>query len=88
MHYRKDWEMEPQISSFGKVLDDVMNLPTEQRRMLIDIVERREIETWREETAREAAEARRAFHAGELNPQTADEIISDLERSLNEDESE
>jgi hypothetical protein len=78
--------MESQISPFGKVLDDVMNLPVEQRRELMEILERREVEGWREETARDAAEARRAFHAGELKPQTADELIADLERDLNEDD--
>ncbi len=72
--------------TLDKVLDAAENLPADQRKMLIEILERREIEAWREETAREAKEAIRAFHAGELKSQPVEEIISDLEKSLDEDD--
>jgi len=75
-----------ELMTLDRALDVAMMLPVEQRRMLIEILERREIEAWREETARDAEEARRAFHAGDLKPQTADELIADLERHLNKDD--
>lgn len=74
--------------TLDRALDAAMMLTGEQRRMLIEILERREIEAWREETARDAEEARRAFHAGELKAQTAEEVIADLEKSRNEEDDE
>ena len=77
-----------EVMTLDKALDAAMMLPEEQRQMLIEILEKREIERWREEVARDAQEARRAFHAGELKPQTAEEVIPDLEKSLEEDDDE
>ncbi len=74
--------MESQISSFGKVLDDVMNLPVEQRRELMEILERREIEAWREETAQYSRQASADFHAGKLKARPVEDIIRVLENSL------
>ncbi len=84
LNNRKVTEMEPQISSFGKLLDDVMNLPVEQRRELVEIVGQREIEAWREETAQYARQASADFHAGKLKARPVEDIIRDLEESLND----
>jgi parvulin-like peptidyl-prolyl isomerase len=42
------------MSNLDRVLDEVMNLPTEQQEMLIQILQRRAIEHRRDEIARDA----------------------------------
>jgi hypothetical protein len=44
------------------------------------------IEARREEIAQDAKEAIAAFHRGELKPQPIEEIISELQSTLAEDE--
>jgi methyl coenzyme M reductase subunit C len=67
-------------------LDVVMQLPSEQQDMLIDIVTRRKIEAWREEAARDAKEAIAAVRRGELKPEPVEDIIARLRANLEEAE--
>lgn len=67
-------------------LDVVMQLTPEQRELLIDIVQRREIEARRDEIAREVREAREALRRGELRPMTIDEAIEELHLESDADE--
>ncbi|MEP7235171.1 MAG: hypothetical protein ABI778_07735 [Ignavibacteriota bacterium] len=71
--------------TLDSVLDEAMLLDEEQREMLVDILHSRQIEMRRDELARDAKEGIAAFHRGELQPQTAEEIVKDLHESLNED---
>lgn len=67
-------------------LDIVMQLSSEQREMLVDIVRRREIEARREEIAREAEEAIAAFRRGELKAISVQEAIRQLHAAADADE--
>jgi hypothetical protein len=62
-----------------------MRLPLEQREMLLDIVHKRDIEVRRQEIAKTAKASIAAFHEGELRPQSADEVISELRQALEEE---
>nr|WP_287731360.1 hypothetical protein [Microcystis sp. M090S1] len=60
----------------------VNELPIEQREMLIEIVKNQMIESYRDEIARNAKEAREAFQIGELKPQPLEDIIDELKTIL------
>ncbi len=64
----------------------VNQLSIEQREMLLEIVKNQMIEARREEIAQDAKEAIDAFHRGELKPQPIEDIISELQATLVEDE--
>ena len=64
------------------VLDSVMLLPSEEREMLVEIVHNRQSELHREQLLRDAEEGLAAFRTGELQPQTAKEIIAEYRASL------
>lgn len=70
--------------TLDQAIDLVMQLPLEQREMLIDIVRHRDIESRRKEIARDARDSIAAFQAGQLKPQPLPEILSSLRQSLNE----
>jgi len=64
----------------------VNQLPLEQREMLLEIIKNQMIETRREEIAQDAKEAITSFHRGELKPQSVENIISELQATLTENE--
>ena len=68
------------------VILTVNQLSIKQREMLLEIVKNQMIEACREEIAQDAKEAIAAFHRGELKPQPMEEIISELQATLTEDE--
>ena len=65
-----------------QALITVNQLPIEQREMLIEIVKNQMIESYRDEIARNAKEAREAFQIGELKPQPLEDIIDELKTIL------
>lgn len=65
-------------SNLDKVLDEAMNLPLEQREMLIQILQRRASEKRRDEIAHDAQLSLAEFREGELKAQTVTEAIADL----------
>ena len=65
-------------SNLDRVLDEAMNLPPEQREMLIQILQRRAIEQRRDEIAQDARLSLAEFKEGKLKIQTATEAISEL----------
>lgn len=67
-------------------IDTAMQLPPEQRAMLLEILRSRQIEARRQEIARDAHESLAAFRAGELTGQTATEIIDELRQAIEDDE--
>jgi len=69
-----------------QALITVNQLPVEQREMLIEIIKNQMIESYREEIAQNAKEAREAFQRGELKPQPLEDIINELKAKLTEDE--
>jgi hypothetical protein len=68
--------------TLDQALDVVMQLEYEQRKLLLDILCKRQIEDRREEIAQNAREAISAFQTGELKTETADELINRLHASL------
>ena len=70
------------MMTLDQTLDAVNELPAEQREMLAEILRKRLIEERRNEIAASARESIQAFHAGALEPQSADEVIADLRASL------
>ena len=70
------------MTSLEQALDTVSQLPIEQQEMLIQIIQNRLIEVRRQEIADDAKQAISAFHRAELRPQNADEIIAQLQQSL------
>ncbi len=70
------------MTTLEQALNTVSKLPIEQQEMLIQIMQNRLIENRRQEIADEAKQAISSFHRGELKPQTADEVIAELQKSL------
>ncbi len=73
------------MTTLEQALNTVSQLPIEQQEMLIQIMQNRLIENRRQEIADEAKQAISSFHRGELKPQTADEVIAELQKSLQND---
>lgn len=67
-------------------IDTAMQLPPEQREMLLEILQSRQIEARRQEMASNAQESLSTFHAGQLKGQTATEIIDELRQEVEDDE--
>ena len=70
------------MMTLDQTLDAVNALPPEQREMLAEILRKRQIEEHRNEIAASARASIQAFHADELKPRSADEVIADLRASL------
>ncbi len=70
------------VSNLDKVLDAAMDLPLEQREILIRILKNRIFESRRDEIARDAAASIAEFQAGKLKVQTAAEAIQELREHL------
>ena len=70
------------MMTLEQALMTVNELPIEQRKMLIEIVKNQMIESYRDEIARNAKEAREAFQRGELKPQPLEDIIAELKTIL------
>ena len=70
--------------TLDKALDIVMELPPDERELLLDIVQRRQIEVRRAEIALNAREARALLEAGKLKVEPLDEALARLHASLDE----
>jgi hypothetical protein len=64
--------------TFEQALDAVMELPFEQREMLVDIVRRRDVEQRRKQLAADAQAALAEYRSGSLKPMSAAEVIAQL----------
>lgn len=68
--------------TLDQALDLAMQLSPEEREMLLNIIYRREIEARRQEIAENAQASISDFHAGKLQPHSAEEVIDELRRAL------
>jgi hypothetical protein len=68
--------------TLDQVIDTVMQLPFEQQEILLEVVRHRHIESRRKEMAGDAQASIAAFQAGQLKPQSLNEIITELRQSL------
>jgi hypothetical protein len=73
------------MPTLEQVLDIALQLPPEQQTMLIEIIHHRQIEARRAEIAADAQQAIEAFHQGQFAPQSAEAVIAELRRSLNDE---
>ena len=60
------------------VLTSAEALPAEERTMLEELLRRRRVESWRVDTAADAAQSAKALRAGKLKPQSAASVIARL----------
>jgi hypothetical protein len=72
--------------TLDEVIDSAMQLPDDQREMLISILHMRQIEARRREIALDAQESLTAYRTGKLKAQSAAEAIRELRQSLEDDE--
>jgi len=72
----------PMAMTFEQVVEMVRQFPAEQQEMLIDLIRGWRAETRRSEIARDAQESLAAFHSGQLKPQSAQAVITELRQSL------
>jgi hypothetical protein len=70
--------------SFDQALDGVMQLPPDQQETLINIVRHRRIEQRRDELAQDAQKSIEEFRAGQYQPMTIEQVLTDLRSSLEE----
>lgn len=71
-------------ATLDQALDVVMQLPTEQQEMLLEILRRRQVESRRQEIATDAQASLAEYRTGRLPAQSAEEAIADLHKALNQ----
>lgn len=71
--------------TFDQTLSCVEKLPPDEQEMLAELLRKRRIEAWRNETAAEARKAARAYRSRKLKAESADAIIAALRSALEED---
>jgi len=64
--------------TFDQVLTYAETLSAEEQEILADLLKKRRIEAWREETAEFAKEVVTAYHAGKLKSQSAGDANASL----------
>ena len=67
------------MADLQSTLDAVMSLDAISRKMLFDILQKRQIEERREEIARDAQKALREYRSGKLTPLTLEEAFDKLD---------
>ncbi len=67
------------MADLQSTLDAVMSLDAISRKMLFDILQKRQIEERREEIARAAQKALREYRSGKLTPLTLEEAFDKLD---------
>jgi hypothetical protein len=72
--------------TLDQVIDTALQLPPEQQDMLVEILQKRRIETRRQEIAADARKSTAAFRKGKLKAQSAEEVIADLHKGLEDAE--
>ena len=66
--------------TLNSTLEDIMKLDFASREMLLEILQHRQIEAWREEVAKEARRDLKEYRAGKFKPLTAEEAIAELNK--------
>jgi hypothetical protein len=72
--------------TLDQVIDYAMQLPLDQREMLVSILHKRQIEARRYEIAQDAQESLTAYRMKKLKAQSAEEVIRELQASLEDNE--
>lgn len=74
------------MNTFEQVLEIASKLPCEQQEMLIKVLQNRYHESRRAQMAADAQQTLADFRAGNLRPESAENVISALRQSLNDSE--
>lgn len=78
--------MESSMVTLDQAIDTVMQLPAEQRVILLEILQNRQIEALRLEIAADAQESLAAFRRGELSARPAADVVVELREALEGEE--
>ncbi|MBA2737062.1 MAG: hypothetical protein H0U50_09790 [Pyrinomonadaceae bacterium] len=65
-------------SRFADVLEAVESLPTDEKEMLVDILQNRLVENRRKQIKADVERSRRDFADGKYQPKTVDEIMQEV----------
>jgi len=68
--------------TFEQVVEMIRQFPAEQQEMLVDLIRGWRTEARRREIARDAQASLAAFRSGQLEPQSAQAVITELGQSL------
>ncbi|WP_377116149.1 hypothetical protein [Mucilaginibacter litoreus] len=60
------------------MLEDIMKLDFTSREMLLEILQKRQIEARRDEVSKKAKQSLKDYHAGKLTALSAEEVIDKL----------
>ena len=74
--------MNPRTLTFQNVIENVEQLPLDEREQLLDIVHRRLVEQRRDDLALSVAAGRRAYGAGEVRRGSVEDLLANLEATL------
>ena len=72
--------------TFEQVVETTKQFPAEQQEILVGLIRGWRIEARRREIAHDAQESLAAFHSGQLEPQSAQVVITELGQSLKDRE--
>jgi len=64
--------------TIDSTLADIMQLDNESRQMLLEILQKRQIEARRDEIAKTAKQTIKEYQSGIIKPNSADEVIRKL----------
>ena len=64
--------------TINSTLDDIMKLDFDSREMLLEILQKRQVEARREEIAKGARKSLQEYGSGKLQPLSAKEVIEKL----------
>ncbi|MES2378272.1 MAG: hypothetical protein V4553_16900 [Bacteroidota bacterium] len=66
------------MATIDSTLESIMQLDFQSREMLLEIFQKRQIETRRTKMAKAANQTLKEYHSGQLEASTADEVIKKL----------
>jgi hypothetical protein len=64
--------------TIDSTLDDIMKLDFTSREMILEILQKRQIEARRSEMAKNAKQSLKEYHSGQITPMNAEELIDKL----------
>jgi hypothetical protein len=64
--------------TIDSTLEDIMQLDYASREMLLEILQKRQIEVRRNNIAKTAKQTLKEYHSGKITPLTADEVVKKL----------
>ncbi|HEY2582870.1 MAG TPA: hypothetical protein VGI43_13740 [Mucilaginibacter sp.] len=65
--------------TINSTLEDIMQLDYASREMLLEILQKRQIESRRDEIAKSAKQTLKEYHARKITPLDADDVIKRLD---------